>query len=728
MSEILLQADVALDVPGHDSFTYRVPEELRALLTVGDAVRVPLGPRRVQGFVIAIAERPAPDFVLRPIEERRDHCQLPPTLVALIRWAASYYRCSLGSFLAAAVPAPVRDAVQIRALRRVQQVPGFSGKLTPRQRQALATLPQETALLVADAARQAGCTVGVIERLIHAGALELAVETGVREHLLGAPHEGHRLTEEQQQAFEAIQAAIERRTFAPFLLYGVTGSGKTLVYMDLAALVIARGQQVILLLPEIALTPQLAARFRNRFERVVVWHSAFTGGERHEHWRRCRAGEVDLVIGTRSALFAPLPAIGLIVVDEEHDSSYKQDSAPRYQGRDLAVVYAQQLSVPVVLGTATPSAETIHNARSGRYAVLTLRQRPAGGRLPRPTVVDMRAECAAQQRHAHLSRALISALTQAHARGEQSIVLLNRRGWSPVVHCRSCGHTMQCGNCDVSLTYHKRPHLLRCHYCGHEGGLPAHCPACREPSLALHGIGTEQMAEALGAAVPGLRVLRLDADSVAERQGHAKVLAQFADGPFDCLLGTQMVAKGLNFPRVTVVGVIAADHSLSQPDFRAAERGYQLISQVAGRAGRGDQPGVVVVQAFEPEAASIQCAIHTRPKTFFDAELALRQRYGYPPHAGLVRIIWRGPSLSAVETLAQAHGQLLDACRGEAVLLGPSPAAIAFLKGFHRWHCLIKAGSRGAAQALLDRIDAAGGLRAKGAVQVAIDVDPYAFS
>ncbi len=724
---LLILADVALDCPGRDAFSYLVPEELRPKLQVGDAVQVPFGRRVQQGFVIAIREAPKPEYTVRPIEKRLDHVHLPAPLIRLIRWAASYYRCSLGTFLSAAVPTAVRDATALKKLRFIRKDEAFDGKLTKRQQQVWEQLPIEQ-ITFADGCKKTGCSAGVLDRLIESGAVSLTVDDSVQEHVLNVAQENHALTDEQQVAFDAVSARLDDGGNETFMLYGVTGSGKTLVYMDLVDQVIAAGQQTLLLLPEIALTPQLAARFRGRFERVVVWHSQFTAGERHKQWQDVRAGKVDLVIGTRSALFAPLTNIGLIIVDEEHEHSYKQDSTPRYQGRDLAIMYGVQCDVPVVLGSATPSCETIKNARDGKFSVLTLRKRPAGGSLPTPIVVDMREECQEQKKQVTVSRALIEHITRAKKRGKQSIVLLNRRGWSPIVHCASCGHSLSCEACDVSLTWHKGPQLLRCHYCGHEGGLPKVCPACSQPALTTKGMGTEQLCHALSKEIEGLRVLRLDADTVSKRQGHAQLLSAFGDREYDCLVGTQMVAKGLNFPNVTVVGVVAADHGLAQPDFRAAERTFQLIAQVAGRAGRGKDAGTVIVQAFDPEAPALFCALRIKPKTFYNGELELRERYGYPPYTGLIRIVWRGEKLQEVESLALEQGQRLQACAENLPILGPGPAGIAFLKGQHRWHALIKAGSRGAAQAFLARLHEAGGLPERRGVKIMTDVDPYAFS
>ena len=725
--DLILQADIALDLPGRDAYSYVVPAEF-ADVQEGCSVTVPFGGRTVRGFVLAVARRAPPNgFVLKAITAVSPDVRLPPHLIRLIAWGAHYYRCTLGEFLAGAVPAPVRAGVQPESVSRIAKVADFSGQLTPKQQAAYAALPADATPL-AHVLKLPGCTRSVLTRLVAAGAATISDEQIDKEIRLVARHERFALTPEQQVAVDAVAAAITERRHEPFLLYGVTGSGKTLVYLDLAEQVIASGRQVLFLLPEIGLTPQLAARVRTRFPDVVVWHSALADGDRADAWRRCAAGRVSLVVGTRSALFAPLPDIGLILVDEEHETSYKQESVPRYHARDLALVYGRQLGVPVVLGSATPSLESVHNGRNKRYTVLTLKQRPLGGSLPTPILVDMREECREQKCSAVLARELVTRLSRIKAAGEQAIVLLNRRGWSPVVSCKSCGSTVMCPSCDISLTWHRGADVLRCHYCGHQKPFPKVCPACNEAAMSTHGLGTEQLAHALSAAVPDLTVLRVDADTVSERQGHAKLFQAFAEGRADCLVGTQMVAKGLDFPRVTLVGIIAADKGLAVPDFRAAERTWQLVAQVAGRAGRGERPGTVVVQAFDTEALALRCALEHRPRTFIDAELKLREEYGYPPYAGLIRILWSGPSQANVQLVATEHGARLATVLNGAVILGPNPAGVAFLKDQHRWHALIKASSRGAAQALLDRLEAAGGLPRSKGVHVALDVDPYVTS
>ncbi len=725
--ELPLIADIAVDCPGRDHYSWLVPEDLP--VAPGDCVTVPFGRQTLRGFALSVERRAAPTtFTLKPVLGRQEGVRLPPHLLRLIAWGARYYRCSLGEFLAGAVPKPVREGAKPDIRIRYARIDGFAGKLTARQRQVYEAMSPVPTLRT-ELHEATGASESVFDKLVDLGAAQRIETEDIQEIRLGAKVERHPLTNEQTVAVEAVAKALDAGRHETFLLYGVTGSGKTLVYLELAERVIAAGKQVLLLLPEIGLTPQLAARVRTRLPRTEVMHSGFTDGERAAAWARIAAGLVDLVVGTRSALFAPLPAPGLLIVDEEHDPSYKQESTPRYHARDLAVVYAGHLGVPVILGSATPSLETVHNARPqdgkpARYTVLSLKNRPAGGKLPTPVLVDMRDECKAQKRAAVLSTVLVDHLVKAKAAGSQAIILLNRRGWAPILSCGECGQAVMCTSCDIALTWHKAEGILKCHYCGARRPRPQDCPVCTADALGTTGIGTEQLAAAIPEAVPGMTVLRVDADTVAGRQGHARLFQQFAEGAADCLVGTQMVAKGLNFPKVTVVGVLCADKGLAVPDFRAGERTWQLIAQVAGRAGRADRPGTVVVQAYDIDAPAIRCALENRPKTFVDAELKQRQEYGYPPYTGLIRILWTGESQANVQLVAQDHAQRLEAARHGAVVLGPTPASLAFGKDLHRWHALIKCASRGAAQALLDRLAAEGGLPEKKGVTVTIDVDP----
>lgn len=717
-------AEVSLERSGKGVYSYAVSDQAMQSISVGDLVRVPFRNKHEQGFVTALAQDlPPTTYTLKMLELVTQEVQIPPHLMTLATWGSRYYACTIGDFLAAVVPSAVRKGVKIQAQRFVCKLPYDHTALSKRQQEIYQQL-SEQAQLLKEAASHCSCGIGTLEKMAALGALRIDEHSAIRETPVEVDNQRHQMTDEQAQAFSEISAAISEEKFKPFLLYGVTGSGKTLVYMEAADMVIQRGQQVLILLPEIALTPQLAARFRHRFDRVSIWHSGFTAGERTEAWRKAVAGEYDLVIGTRSALFAPLPNIGLIVVDEEHDSSYKQDQTPRYNGRDLAIVYAQQLQIPIVLGSATPSCESIKNARDGRYRVLQLKNRPAGAVLPQAQLVDMRDEYRKQGRQAAVSSLLMSELKKCLQLGQQSIVLLNRRGWSPTVSCPQCAFIFECEHCDISLTWHKGQNALRCHLCGFERPRPQSCPVCDNNDLNNKGLGTEQLASVLAEKVPGLRIARMDADTIGKRQGHADIIAAFARGEADCLLGTQMVAKGLDFPRVTLVGVVAADHGLSAPDFRASERCYQLIAQVSGRAGRSGDPGTVVVQAYQPDSIAIACALDQCAKTFYDQELATREKHNYPPFAGLLHLLWRSKSPIKVELCAQDHMKLLRSVLDGEQVLGANPACIAFANGYYRWHSLVKAVSRSAIQQLLKRIYAAGGFPAKSDVQLIIDVDP----
>ncbi|GDY15106.1 primosomal protein N' [Planctomycetota bacterium] len=732
----VLLAEVAVDRPGLDLLTYSVPDDLAGVLAVGDCVAAPLGQQDLRGFVVSLERRPLPTtFTVRDLAGRQFGVRVPPALLGLARWGATYYRCTLGQFLGGVVPSAVKTARMTETVELVAPVQGFAGALSKRQRELLEKLPVEPIELAA-AIILAGTTAATLRKLAGLGALTITSEDhelrrDIVETELSAGDERHPLTDEQAAAVAAVAAGFDSPAPQPTLLHGITGSGKTLVYCELAERCIASGRQVLVLLPEIGLTPQLAARFRRRIPRTVVWHSAFAAGERAEGWRRVAAGEADLVLGTRSALFAPLARPGLIIVDEEHDPSYKSELTPRYHARDLALVYAKQLAIPVVLGSATPSLESIANARAKRYQVVRLTRRPAGGALPVPELVDMRRECQEQKQLAVLSRRLVEELATVRARGEQAIVLLNRRGWSPILSCPACGFTVECVACAIPLTFHRGPGLLRCHYCGHHQAPPTRCPSCDHDGMDAKGVGTEQLASLINAALPDLRMIRLDADTVGTKHGHARLLAAFAAGAADCLVGTQMVAKGLDFPRVTLVGVVGADRSLAIPEFRAAERTWQLIAQVSGRAGRADKPGRVIVQAYDVQAAALQAALgFASVKDFLDNELDLRRAYGYPPGSGLARILWSGPAPAKVQLAAIDGGRRLAAVADDCRVLEPCPAGMPLLKGMHRWHVLIKGPSRGAVQRLFDRLaessNATGpsGLPESNAVRVTIDIDP----
>jgi primosomal protein N' (replication factor Y) len=507
------------------------------------------------------------------------------------------------------------------------------------------------------------------------------------------------------------------------LLHGVTGSGKTEVYRRLALRVRDAGRQVLILVPEIALTPAVAATFRHTFgDRVAIQHSALSDGERHDQWHRIRRGDIDVVVGTRSAVFAPLSRVGLIIVDEEHDTSYKQEETPRYHGRDVAIVRARDAGALVVLGSATPALETYQNASIGRYELIEMSQRVLERPLADVRIVDMRVEFAAEGPDVVLSRALREAVARRLEQREQAIVLLNRRGYATAVFCRQCGSTLECPNCSVSLTVHRAAHQARCHYCDFSRAVPEACVSCGAPYVEYVGFGTERVQAEVEQAFPGVRVARVDRDTVRRRGEITRVLSRFARGEIDVLVGTQMLAKGHDFPDVTLVGVISADVGLGLADFRAAERTFQLLTQVAGRAGRGERPGEAIIQTLYPNHYSIRHARAQDYAAFFAEESAYRRSMRYPPAVALVNVSVRGKTMAEARETA---GRIVREFGGPPArpfqVLGPAPAPLERLRGEYRAQCFLKGHDRRAMQQALRRALAAHPhLRPR----VTVDVDP----
>lgn len=622
-------------------------------------------------------------------------------------------------------------------------------KRAAKQREALAYLLEHGGPIALQAlAAEAGVTPASVKALAEKGLLELREVVSERdpyahrEFVRTAPLP---LTEGQQAVFEVIAGALEDRQPRMMLLHGVTGSGKTEVYLQSIQLCLAQERQAIVLVPEISLTPQMVERFKGRFgDAVAVLHSRLSSGERFDEWRKIRSGRATVAVGARSAIFAPFERIGLIIIDEEHESSYKQEESPKYHARDVAVRRAKQHGAAVVLGSATPSLETYAAASRGAAggqgtpALLPMPDRVGGRPLPEVSVVDMRDELRDGNR-SMFSRALHASLLDRLERGEQSVLLLNRRGYSTFVMCRSCGFTSTCPHCDISLTYHQKARVLRCHYCGHAEGAPATCPSCQSEHIRYFGTGTQRVEEELSKLFPGIRVIRMDVDTTSEKHAHEKLLKQFGDRQADVLLGTQMVAKGLDFPYVTLVGVIAADTSLHLPDFRAAERTFQLLTQVAGRAGRHELQGEVIVQSYAPEHYAITTAQKHDYEAFLQEELRHRSLMGYPPYCRLVLVTMSHEQLALLSSTSEAFAaELRGLAEHEGVLvplasgmpralevLGPVASSIPRMKDRYRFQCVVKyRGSIDVSSLIRKALSPFEDVPQQRRVQFSVDVDP----
>ncbi|HBT71127.1 MAG TPA: primosomal protein N' [Lysinibacillus sp.] len=540
---------------------------------------------------------------------------------------------------------------------------------------------------------ETGVSISVLEAVIEKGAAQFIQEEVFRDPFTKkvSRTQALQLTEEQRGALQAITTAIEQQQAQTFLLHGVTGSGKTEVYLQAIQKVLDEGKEAIMLVPEISLTPQMTERFRSRFgEMVAVMHSGLSVGEKYDEWRKIQQGKVKVVVGARSAIFAPFTNIGLIILDEEHESTYKQEDSPRYHARDVAIWRSEFYKCPIILGSATPALESFARAKKGVYTLLSLTQRALHQALPTVFIADMREELR-QGNRSMFSDSLAEAIRIRLEKKEQMVLFLNRRGYSSFVLCRDCGTVVQCPNCDISLTYHRTTEKLKCHYCGYEESVPKICPQCQSDHIRYFGTGTQKVEEELFKLFPEARVLRMDVDTTKHKGAHEEILDTFGAGHADILLGTQMIAKGLDFPNITLVGVLSADTSLHLPDYRAAERTFQLLTQVSGRAGRHDKPGEVIIQTYTPEHYAIELAKTQEYEPFYEREMFLRRRSSYPPYyfVALIQL-----SHEDVMMAAEYAGRVADWLRGnlsnQVAIIGPTTASIARLQNRYRYQCLIK--------------------------------------
>jgi primosomal protein N' (replication factor Y) len=757
---------------GYDAvLDYLVPNELAGKIESGMRVMVPLGKgnRSVLGYCLEVQRfgSAISNVPLKSIQSRIDeHRLLNDKMLELTRWIAQHYLCPIGQVFEAMLPAGVRSNAGTRlttvlyvaedtdkrlAVLQKSDVKEKGIVLTPKQLHVLETLRQSAEpLTFMELQRAAKCSSVPINSLKRLGIFRAKTirrqkpetDVPVQKILEVNPHQ---LNSDQQRALTIILEAIRNNRHETFLLHGVTGSGKTEVYIQAILEVVRKKRQAIVLVPEISLTPQTVGRFKSRFPDVAVLHSHLTDAERHHQWTSIAEGNVQVVVGARSAVFAPFPKLGLIVIDEEHENSFKQDSAPRYHTRDVARKRAEIENIPLILGSATPSLESWYDADPQNIhgksvtdfdsctQLISMPNRVKNLRLPLVEIVDLREEIRNRLTRGAIHRQLHVAIRSALNEKGQVILLLNRRGFSTHIQCPSCGEVLKCPNCNVSLTHHKTEEIALCHYCDYQIPAPTHCPQCRFPGMWYGGFGTQKLETEIKSRFPDASVLRMDTDTMQGHGAHERALSQFREGKVQILLGTQMIAKGLDFPNVTLVGVINADTTLHLTDFRASERTFHLITQVAGRTGRSERGGRVIIQTFSPDHPAILAAARHDYRTFVTQELPMRKLLGYPPYTKMIRIVIRGENETKTHTFAVEFAEHLKTFLSASLstsatnpasfrILGPAPAPFAKLRGFYRFHIHLH-GNNG--EYLRDSVRSVSlAMKTPTEVQWIIDIDP----
>jgi primosomal protein N' (replication factor Y) len=719
-------ARVTLEIALRKEFDYLVPEELQAGMEIGTRVKVPFGSRQVMGVVTALPETSTHTQLRSVLKVVGKQSQITPRILELARWIASYYCCAVETAIKSVLPDAVRkekEGWQERLFVKAVPLVGEFPKLTRRQLDVWQIIEERREIALQELLRLTGTTAEVVRRIEDRGLIQIAPAVVERDPYANetiVPTTPLTLNTEQASCLKALVQALDQTPSqselkaqgpkkpsvnigAPstFLLHGVTGSGKTEVYLQAIAEAMDRGRGAIVLVPEISLTPQTVERFKARFSSgkhqtlVAVLHSHLSTGERHDEWHKIRQGRARIVIGARSAIFAPVEPLGLIIVDEEHEHSYKQEEAPRYHARDVAVVRGQMEGAVVVLGSATPSMESYYNAKRGKYALLEMPTRIDDRKLPLVRIVDMRNEARKAKGPPIFSQPLKEGIQSRLDRKEQVMLFLNRRGYSTSLQCPKCGYVAGCPNCSISLTFHRSQGLLRCHICSHSSPAPTQCPepSCRNPGIRYSGLGTEKVEETLRKLFPHAQVARMDSDTLHRKEDYRRILGDFRTGKIDILVGTQMIAKGLHFPNVTMVGIIHADLSLHMPDFRAGERTFQLLTQVSGRAGRGDVEGEVFVQAFTPFHPAIQYARRHDFQGFYDQETEFREQLKYPPFSRIALLTLKGRNEEKVDfTASHLMREIEQLFTGwkDLVLAGPAPAPLAKAESFYRYQLMIR--------------------------------------
>jgi primosomal protein N' (replication factor Y) (superfamily II helicase) len=714
-------ADVLLPLALNTAYSYRVPVGM--VLGLGDYVVVPLGPRSLIGVVWGLRPAVATNMKMRDVSQRFEMVPMAAEHRKFVDWLAAYYLEPVGNVLRMVlrVPSVFEDEKQNMAYRASAAVPA---KLTVQRVRVLDVARQGFALKASELAEQAGVGVSVVKALVQAGALEgvlLPTHAKFSEPDLNAG--GHSLNKDQASAAAALRAMVAARGHKVMLLDGVTGSGKTEVYFEAMAASLAAGKQVLLLLPEIALTAPFIARVENRFGcEPAQWHSDLRPRERERVWKAVANGTARIVVGARSALFLPWAKLGLIVVDEEHESAYKQDDGVPYHARDMAVLYGSVAKFPVVLSSATPSLESMVNVDRGRYEVVKLKDRHGRPELPETTRIDMTRE--KLEAGNWLSKPLVDAVASTLASGDQALLFLNRRGFAPLTLCRACGHRLHCPHCSAAMVEHRFRRELMCHHCGHKEPTPKACPDCgTEGALVPVGPGIERLAEEVAVKFPDARIALLSSD-LARGVSLKDTLRDVAEGTFNLVLGTQLVAKGHHFPHLTLVGVVDADLALESSDPRAGERTWALLAQVAGRAGRGAKPGRALVQTYLPEHPLMRALISSDRDSYLETEKKIRENAGLPPHGRLAALIVSGADAAETERFAKQLAHAAPLAEGLNVL-GPAPAPIAMVRGRHRWRLLVKAQRDVNVQSFLR--EWLRDVKPKGSLKLQVDVDPYNF-
>jgi primosomal protein N' (replication factor Y) len=740
--------DVAVPLPISRTFTYSLPDNLAGQVEPGCRLLVPFGRRHLIGMAVRVKQQES-QRELKPVMRLLDPTPLlDSSLIELGLWLSWYYLAPLGEAFRVMLPpglmakraSPDQNPETFWPIKKQLAVVRFNAdshqKLTQKQAEAVRVLSlQEFPVLVTELIRETACTEGVLRSLAAKGVLTLDKTNVYRcpwaQLRVPAPVR-HKLSDEQSRILKEINYWLLRNEFHSLLIHGVTASGKTEIYLNAIESFLKAGKSALILVPEIGLTPQITRQFRAWFkEQVAILHSALSAGERFDQWRRIREGQARVVVGTRSAIFAPLPQLGLIIVDEEHDTSYKQEDQPRYNARDTALKRGQLEKALVLLGSATPQLETYHPATTkGVPSYQPLTSRVLNRPLPRVHILDMRVEFQKRGKATVVSEFLASAVRERLRRKEQTLILLNRRGYASALLCRSCGHTETCGNCSITLTYHSDFNRLTCHYCGYSRSVPSLCSQCGKKYVYFIGEGTERIQEILDELFPRATIDRLDRDTVQRKGSIDRILSGLLTGKTDILIGTQMIAKGHDFPGVTLVGVLGADLGLRLADFRAAERTFQLLTQVAGRAGRGDRSGEVVIQTYYPNHYALKYACTQNYQAFSDKELEFRRRFLYPPFVALASLIVAGEDRVRAWSLAEKLVERLREARtnisssNRLRILGPAPAAIERLKGEYRFQVIIKTTNRHELHDVVARSLSEVDRRPSVLKRISIDIDP----